>query len=406
MPRMSLLALACCSVLFAACTSERSAAPVASEARASTTPAAPATPVAPAAQPFVIAPVAQFKEPWAMAFLPDGRLLVTEKRGALKLFDPVAGKTGEIGGVPTVAYGGQGGLGDVALHPQYAENGRVYLSYAEAGENGTRGAAVARATLVLDSSGAGSLSGVEVIWRQVPKMEGEGHYGHRLRFAPDGKLFISSGERQHFEPAQDMQSNLGKIVRVNDDGTLPPDNPFADQGGVAAQVWSLGHRNPLGLDVDAQGRLWNTEMGPRGGDELNLVVRGANYGYPIVSNGDHYDGRDIPDHPTRPEFEAPKAFWNPVISPSSLLFYSGSLFPDWQGDAFAGGLSSKALVRIEIDGDNAHEAQRIDMGQRIRAVEQGPSGDLWLLEDEDDGRGGRLLKLGAPVPPSTAATAN
>src|SRR3546814_797091 len=217
----------------------------------------------------------------------------------------------------------------------------------------TRGGAVARGTLALDDSGGGTLEGLEVIWRQVPKVSGRGHYGHRLLFGSDGKLWITSSERQKFDPAQDMQSNLGKLVHLNDDGSEPADNPFADQGGVAAQVWSLGHRNLLGIDFDAQGRLWEVEMGPKGGDELNLVERGGNYGYPIVSNGDHYDGRDIPDHDTRPEFDAPKVSWNPVISPSSLLINSGAMFPDWQGDAFIGGLSSQALVRVEFDGDSA-----------------------------------------------------
>jgi glucose/arabinose dehydrogenase len=180
---------------------------------------------------------------------------------------------------------------------------------------------------------------------------------------------------------------------------VPRDNPFHDRGGATAQIWTLGHRNPLGLAFDGQGKLWNVEMGPMGGDELNHVVRGANYGYPIVSNGDHYDGKVIPDHPTRPEFKAPAAFWNPVISPSSLMFYSGSEFPQWQGDAFIGGLSSQALVRIEFDGENAREAERYPMGMRVRAVEQGPDGAIWILEDEREGRGGqgRLFRLTKPL---------
>ncbi|WDS35549.1 PQQ-dependent sugar dehydrogenase [Pseudoxanthomonas sp.] len=345
------------------------------------------------ALPFTVTPVHAFKEPWAMAFLPDGRLLVTEKAGHLQLFDLKTGTATEIHGVPQVDYGGQGGFGDVVLHPDFANNRVLYLSYAEAGQGDTRGAAVARATLALDAAGGGTLQDLKVIWRQVPKVEGRGHYGHRMAFDRTGKLWISSSERQKFDPAQDMASNLGKIVRLNDDGSVPADNPFASQGGVAAQVWSLGHRNVLGLAFDAQGRLWAQEMGPKGGDELNLVERGANYGYPIVSNGDHYDGRDIPDHPTRPEFAAPKITWNPVISPAGLLIYSGSQFPDWKGNAFIGGLSSHSLVRITFDGGNAHEAARYDMGQRIREVEQGPDGALWLLEDGEDGSDGRLLKL-------------
>jgi glucose/arabinose dehydrogenase len=343
---------------------------------------------------FTTTTVAEFNEPWAMAFLPDGRLLVTEKRGALKLYSVEAGTTGDISGIPQVAAGGQGGLGDVVLHPDFATNALVYVSYAEAEPRGPAGAAVARARLVLNATGGGALENFTVIWRQTPKVDGAGHYGHRIAFGPDGFLYISSGERQKFTPAQDMQTNLGKIVRLNDDGSVPADNPFADRGGVTAEIWSLGHRNPLGLAFDSQGQLWNVEMGPRGGDELNLVQRGANYGYPIVSNGDHYDGRTIPDHPTRPEFAAPAVFWNPVISPSSLLFYGGSEFPDWQGDAFIGGLSSTAIVRIEFGpGGTAREAARYRMPNRMRALGQGPDGAIWALED---GRGGKLLKLTAP----------
>ena len=341
-------------------------------------------------RPFAIAEVTSFDRPWAMAFLPDGRLLVTEKGGRLLLVNQQGEQRG-IDGVPEVDYGGQGGLGDVALHPDYADNGVVYLSYAEAGPGNTRGAAVARAVLDTDR---GALRDVEVIWRQVPKVSGRGHYGHRLLFDEQGFLFVTSGERQKFDPAQDMASNLGKILRLHDDGSLPADNPFAARGGVAAEVWSLGHRNPLGIAFDADGRLWSNEMGPAGGDELNLVVRGENYGYPLVSNGNHYSGRDIPDHATRPEFAAPEITWTPVISPSSLAIYDGELFADWQGDGFIGGLSGETLVRVEFDGTEAREAERFAMGERIRAVVEGPDGALWLLED---GAGGRLLRL-TPAP--------
>jgi glucose/arabinose dehydrogenase len=344
---------------------------------------------------FTVTTIAQFDEPWALEFLPDGRLLISEAGGALKLWN-ANGTIGEITGVPKVSHGGQGGFGDIVLHPDYAENGMIYVSYVEAGPDDTHGAVVARARLQLGSTG-GALVDLEPIWRQMPKVTGQGHYSHRIAFG-DGYLWISSGDRQKFDPAQDMQANLGKIIRLNLDGSVPNDNPFADRGGVTAEVWSLGHRNPLGLAFDASGRLWDVEMGPMGGDELNLVRRGANYGYPIVSNGDHYDGRDIPDHHTRPEFAAPAVWWNPVISPSSLLFYGGDEFPDWRGDAFIGGLSSQSLVRIEFDGETAREAERFQMGRRIRAVEQGPDGAIWLLEDGRPGRGGNgyLLKLTMP----------
>jgi aldose sugar dehydrogenase len=341
--------------------------------------------------PFKVTEIAKFNEPWAMTFLPDGRLLVTEKKGSLKVY-AIGGPTSDIKGVPTVAYEGQGGLGDVVLHPKFAQNKWVYLSYAEPGDGTTRGAAVARAKLELSEPG-GALTNLQVIWRQVPKVEGAGHFGHRIAFDRNGHLWITSGERQKFDPAQDMQSNLGKIVRLNDDGSVPKDNPFVDKGGVSAQIWSLGHRNPLGIAFDAQGRVWNHEMGPKGGDELNLVRRGANYGYPVVSEGDHYDGKVIPDHENRPEFEEPIMKWVPVISPAGFVIYSGKEFPNWRGDGFIGGLSGQSLIRVEFDGEKAREAARHDMGARIREIEQGPDGALWILEDERKGLGGRLLKL-------------
>ncbi len=343
--------------------------------------------------PFASAEVSRFDEPWAMVFLPDGRLLVTEKTGHLRLLDVGTRQKGEIVGVPAVAYGGQGGLGDIALHPQFATNRLVYLSYAEAGSNDTRGAAVARARLVLDASGnAGRLENLQVIWRQVPKVSGSNHYSHRLLFDAAGKLWISSGERQKATPAQDMNSNLGKILRLNDDGSVPADNPFASRGGVAAQVWSLGHRNVLGLAIDRTGQLWAHEMGPAGGDELNRIERGSNYGWPIVSNGDNYDGSPIPDHDTRPDLNAPEISWTPVIAPAGFVIYSGTMFPYFQGSGFIGGLASQALIRVEFG--NPREVKRYPMGRRIREVEQGPDGALWLLED---GANARLLKL-TPAP--------
>jgi glucose/arabinose dehydrogenase len=346
-------------------------------------------------RPFQVEEVARFNQPWAMTFLPGGRqALVTEKAGTLKLWT-MGGAAVDVAGVPQVDYGGQGGLGDVVLAPDFAASGLVYLSFAEAGEGGLRGAAVGRGRLVT-TSGAARLDNFQVIWRQVPKMSGRGHYGHRIAFSPDGRyLFISSGERQEFTPAQDMASNAGKVLRLNPDGSVPADNPFASQGGVAAQVWSLGHRNPLGLAFDGAGRLWEVEMGPKGGDELNLIERGANYGYPRVSNGDHYDGRDIPDHSPGDGFVPPKTWWTPVISPGDMIVYSGTMFPAWRGDILAAGLSSKALVRIDVEGTNAREAERWDMGERVREVEQHPDGSVYLLEDQErpGASGGRLLRL-------------
>ncbi|MEM9388608.1 MAG: PQQ-dependent sugar dehydrogenase [Pseudomonadota bacterium] len=352
--------------------------------------------------PFDVEPIASFDEPWAFHFLPDGRLLVTEKKGNLRIVSQDGDSSRPVVGLPDVDYGGQGGLGDVITHPNFEANRIIYLSYAERGTGGTRGAAVARA--VLEEAGrAAQLKELEVIWRQYPKVVGRGHYGHRLLFDNDGYLWISSGERQKFTPAQDMQANLGKILRLRDDGSIPEDNPFADylernpavdDVGVYGQIWSLGHRNPLGIAFDLEGRLWNVEMGPGGGDELNLVVRGANYGYPEVSNGNHYNGRPIPDHDTRPEFNAPAAWWAPVISPGHLIVYGGDAFADWRGNALIAGLSSQAIIRVELGEDgSASEVERIPMGARIRGLAQGPAGNLWVLEDERGRSRGRLLKL-------------
>jgi len=353
------------------------------------------------APPFTVSQITRFDEPWALAFLPDGRFLVSEKKGALRIVGQDGQLFGTVQGVPDVAYGGQGGLGDVVLHPEFDSNRLVYLSYAESGPGGVRGAAVARGMLELTPRG-GILSDVSVIWRQYPKLVGEGHYGHRIAFDDDGYLWITSGERQKFTPAQDMQSNAGKIVRLHDDGSIPDDNPFVDYFseeafvddiGVYPEIWSLGHRNPLGITFDFDGQLWVVEMGPRGGDELNRIERGANYGYPLVSNGQHYDGRPIPNHDTRPEFSAPATWWTPVISPGHLMTYSGEAFPEWQGGLLIAGLSSKAIIRIDVDGDSASEAERFEMEERIRSVVQGPEGNLWVLEDGTRGSPGRLLKL-------------
>ena len=396
MTRLTLLA--CCAAL-AACgpvpdaTTRDAAAPAALASAAADPPPPMSDPLPPQEvsnepAPFNVQALGSFDEPWAMAFLPDGRLLVTEKAGRLKLVTP-GGASITVQGVPTVAHGGQGGLGDVLPHPDFANNRDVYFSHAEAGGNGTYGAVVVRYTLQATATTA-TLTDRRLVWTQVPKVGGQGHYGHRLAFGPDGMLWITSGERQKFNPSQDMASNMGKVVRLHDDGRVPADNPFAAQGGVAAQAWTLGHRNPLGIAFDAGGQLWVHEMGPKGGDELNLIERGANYGYPIVSNGDHYDGRTIPDHVTRPEFNPPEITWTPVISPAGFVIYSGDAFPAWKGDGLIGGLSAQALVRVEFNRDTAREAARYPMGRRIREVEQGPDGFVYVLED---GANGRLLRL-------------
>jgi glucose/arabinose dehydrogenase len=340
-------------------------------------------------QPFKTTAITDFAQPWAIAFLPDNRILVTEKKGNLLVVDPATKSKGTITGVPAVASAGQGGLHDIALHPKYANNSLIYISYAESGSGGLAGGAVARAKLTLTASG-GALSNLEVVWRHSQKATGGLQFACRLLFGPDGTLWISSGELNQMTPAQSMTTNLGKVIRLYDNGTAFAGNPFASQGAVQAQIWSLGHRNPLGIDMDLQGRLWAVEMGPMGGDELNLIQSGANYGWPLVCEGSHYDGRTIPKHSTRPDFAAPKAFWVPVISPAGLIIYKGDLFSGWKGNAIITGLSSQGLVRATITGDTAKEAQRISMGKRMRGIREDKDGAIWVIED---GAGGRLLKL-------------
>jgi glucose/arabinose dehydrogenase len=378
--------------------------------------ASPATPVGQA--PFAVEELARFDNPWALAFLPGGAALVTEKDGRLKLWQRGQAAI-DVAGVPKVAAGGQGGLLDVVLSPGFQADNLVYLSYAEPGPGGS-GLALARARLVRDGGNA-RLDGLQVIWRDPAKGKG-GQFGAIIAFAPDGKtLFLSSGERQRFTPAQDPNQPIGKILHLTPDGRPAPGNPFAGRTGAQtvevtdppentaiaktlhgrrvtlsgpnltpAETWSSGHRNPYGLTFAPDGRLWETEMGPKGGDELNLIEAGKNYGWPIVSNGDNYDGTPIPDHPTQPQFAAPKLWWNPSISPSSLLIYTGNLFPQWKGNGFIGALSGQALIHVTFDGDIAHKAEQWDMGTRIRFVGQGPDGAIYLLED---GSPGRLLRL-------------
>ena len=348
--------------------------------------------------------IATFDEPWAMTALPTAnnaspKLLVTQKTGELFVVDTSTGTKTAVTGVPKVAYGGQGGLGDIVLAPDFATSKHIYLSYAEAGtdsDKGKLGAKVIKATLMGLDTDAPSLQAVMPIWEQVPKVRGQGHYSHRLLLSPDDQyLYISSGDRQKKDPAQDMTVNLGKIIRLNLDGSIPNDNPFVGDTSIdsmAAQFWTLGHRNVLGMVFDQSGMLWAHEMGPRGGDELNLIEKGKNYGWPLVSNGRNYSGTDIPDHDTRPEFAAPYITWTPVISPSSMSLYSSGRyddFPAWQGNALISGLSSSALIVVDLADDATHERYRYDMGERIRSV-LAVDGQVWLVEDGEDAQ---LLQL-------------
>lgn len=334
--------------------------------------------------------LASFDEPWALALLPGGKqALVTGKAGKVWLVSLADGRKAEVSGVPKVDYGGQGGLGDIALSPDFATTGLVYLTWVEAGAKDTRGAALGWATLVPGPTP--HLAGLEVLWRQTPKVTGRGHFSHRIAFSPDGKhLFLASGERQKFTPAQDLSNNLGKVLRLNRDGAPADGNPFAAKGGASAEIWSYGHRNILGLKFDAQGRLWDLEHGPQGGDELNLVKPGQNYGWPLVSDGDHYDGKPIPRHKTRPDLAAPAISWNPVIAPGDFIFHSGAMWPEWKGQALIAGLGSEGLVRVRIDGEKAVEEARYPLGNRVREVTEAPDGALLVLEDGD---AGRLLRL-------------
>ena len=341
-----------------------------------------------------------FDEPWGAAIAPGTELLfITERRGSVKIQDLKSGRLATLTGLPKVDYGGQGGLGDIAFVP--AETGptfkqrTIYLSWIEADAGGDkRGAVVGRGTVRCGVADECAVENLQVIWRQDPKVTGRGHFSHRLAISPDGKyLYVASGDRQKFTPAQDLSDNLGKVLRLKLDGTPAAGNPFASQGATSAQIWTYGHRNILGLQFDTKGQLWELEHGPKGGDELNLVKPGQNYGWPLVSDGDHYDGKVIPRHITRPDLAAPAISWNPVIAPGDFIFYSGKLWPQWKGQALIAGLGSKGLVRVRIDGPKATEQARYPLGKRIREMQEAADGALLVLED---GPGGRLLRLTPP----------
>jgi aldose sugar dehydrogenase len=331
------------------------------------------------------------EHPWALAFLPDGRMLVTERPGRLRIVDRDGRISEPLAGVPKVLARGQGGLLDVALDPRFADNRLVYLAYAEPGEGRTAGTAVARGRL-----GEGRLEDVRVIYRQQPKVEGANHFGCRLVFARDGTLFVTQGERFDYrDQAQDLSSGLGKLVRINPDGSAPRDNPFVGRAGARPEIWSYGHRNVQSAALHPQtGQLWIVEHGARGGDELNRPEAGKNYGWPVISYGVHYSGAKIGEGTAKPGLEQPIYYWDPVIAPSGMTFYTGEAFPDWQGSILIGSLRPGLLVRLTLeDGRVAREERYLgDLGARIRDVRQGPDGLLYLLTDSRDGRLLRVMQ--------------
>jgi len=346
--------------------------------------------------PFAVTNMGAFDEPWAGAFIPGtNTLVITEKPGTIAAIDVETGERIEVTGAPEVDYGGQGGLGDIAFLESEADrdtqNRTIYLSWAEAGDGNTRGAVVGRGDLLCMSVDSCEIVGLEVIWRQTPKVTGRGHYSHRIAFPPDERyMFVSSGDRQKQDPAQDTSNTLGTVVRLNLDGSPAAGNPLADRGSPSDQIWSWGHRNVLGLQFDNDGRLWDLEHGPAGGDELNLVERGNNYGWPERSEGDNYNGTPIPDHSPDDGFTKPAIEWTPVIAPGDFLFYSGDMFADWRGDALIANLKEQNIVRVDMNGTRATEAARYEFGKRLRDIIEGPDGALYLLED---GENGRLRKL-------------
>ena len=365
--------------------------------------------------PFTMTQVATFNLPWRIAFLPDGRMLITEKPGAVWLVTQEGAKT-PVSNVPAVLHRGQGGLLGIFLSPRYATDQSVYLTYSEPGDGGSS-LALAKAKLTM-GQGTASLDGLQVIWRQMPKGDG-GQFGAEIAFSPDGQyLFLTVGDRQRMTPAQDPDQELGKILRLTLDGKPAPGNPMAGQPAAAsvplirppgnteaaktapvlstyafptpnlsrAETWSTGHRTPYGLAFGPDGRLWEVEHGPKGGDELNLIEPGKNYGWPLVSYAANYSGVPIPSPDTRPDLTKPVVYWTPIIAPGNITFYNGAMFPQWRGSALIGGMASQTLNRVTFDGKGgAAPAERWAVGHRIRDVAVGPDGALWMVEDRNPG---------------------
>jgi aldose sugar dehydrogenase len=335
--------------------------------------------------PFTVTEVATLDNPWGMVFLPDGRALITEKPGRIRILSLAGTLSAPLAGVPAVNFDGQNGLLDIAISGSFNGNRLIYFTFSEPAGGGNSTLALAQGRFANDT-----LTAVKVIWRATPATTG-GHPGGRIAFTGDGSIYVTTGERQQGTPAQNTAQTLGKIVRLNIAGKPRTDNPFIGNAAYKPEIWSLGHRNPYGLAYDPKTKiLWESEMGPEGGDEINVVTRGANYGWPLVSEGNQYGGTPIPRHSTRPDFVAPKYAWMPSVAPSGLIVYSGSKFPAWKGNLLSGGLGDQSLIRLTTSGTNIVAQQRYPMFRRIRDVVQGPDGAIWLL---GDGSGAKLLKL-------------
>ena len=328
------------------------------------------------------------EHPWALQFLPEGRMLVTERPGRLRIVSPDGVLSSPLAGVPKVAATGQGGLLDLALEPDFATSGRLQLCYAEPREGRSNGTSIARARLV-EEGGRARLADVEVVFRQQPALASGLHFGCRLAFARDGRLFAALGERFQMQYAQDLSRHWGKIVRIAPDGSVPADNPFVGRDGARPEIWSLGHRNPQSAAIHPEtGRLWIVEHGPQGGDEVNVALAGRNYGWPVIGYGIDYSGARIHRSTHQDGMEQPVYYWTPSIAPSGLAFYTSDLMPAWKGSLFVGALAGKALHRLTLDGERVtgEEVLLKDLGERIRDVRQGPDGAVWLLTDSADGR--------------------
>lgn len=372
---------------------QNDAAPAAAAPETSTKGPAPKSPT-PSSQRIAnkVTTVARgLEHPWAIEFLPDGRALVTERPGRLRILGRDGKLSAPLSGLPSnIQARGQGGLLDVAVDPNFSRNRTVYLTFSESDGSGNAGTALAKAQL-----GSGGLENLQIIWRQQPKVRGNGHFGSRIVFAKDGAIFVGLGERMSYsDQSQDLSSALGKVIRIRPDGSVPKDNPFTGRQGAKPEIWSYGHRNIQAAALHPKtGELWTIEHGPRGGDELNRTLAGRNYGWPVITYGREYSGRKVGEGITqRDGMEQPAYYWDPVIAPSGMIFYTGSAYPKWKNSIFVGSLTPGGIVRLELSGNRVAREERYlgDLGERVRDITQGPDGLIYFVTDEADGRIGRI----------------